>query len=356
MMFDRLYQSLKPAMFRQDPETVHDRVIGALGAVSSDPSWLQRFIVRPDPRLAMQIFGLDVSHPLGIAAGLDKNGVAFPALLALGFGHVEIGTVTPRPQPGNAKPRVFRLVEDRAMINRMGFPGEGLSTVVSQAADRKRNDMIVGCNIGPNKSAVDAGTSVDDLVTGYRAMASMATWVTVNVSSPNTANLRALQSKSAMREMLAALNGERQSLIWRPLLIKISPDLSLDELDDLIDAAVEASVDGLIATNTTLSRPETLRSAHRDQSGGLSGPPVAPLAAAAVRRIAQRTNRSLPIIAAGGIETGADVVAAIEAGATLCQTYTGFIYRGPAMARQVEAEILAALDRRGLERLADLQS
>ncbi|MBX3070364.1 MAG: quinone-dependent dihydroorotate dehydrogenase [Thermomicrobiales bacterium] len=356
MMLDRLYQTVKPALFRQDPETVHDRVMAALDLLSRDPDKLDRIAAEPDPRLTVSLFGLDIPHPLGIAAGLDKNGVAFPALLALGFGHVEIGTVTPRPQEGNPKPRVFRLVEDRALINRMGFPGRGVSEVVAQAAPRKQSKMVVGCNIGPNKASVESGTATEDLVTGYRAMASMATWVTVNVSSPNTANLRSLQHKTALREMLTALNEERRSLVWRPLLVKISPDLEPAQLDDLIDVAIECQVDGLIATNTTISRPASLKSHLRDQTGGLSGPPVAALAVATVRRIAERTNGALPIIAAGGIETGADVVAAIEAGASLCQTYTGFIYRGLAMARLVGAEIIAELDRRGVSSIANLRS
>ncbi len=356
MILDELYQAAKPALFERDAEQVHDGVMAAISRLSQHPGLLDRIAVPHDPRLAVRLFGLDIPHPLGIAAGLDKNGVAFPALLALGFGHVEIGTVTPRAQDGNAKPRVFRLVEDRAMINRMGFPGDGVAAVVSNAALRKRDGMIVGCNIGPNKRAVEEGRVADDLVTCYRAVASLSTWVTINVSSPNTANLRDLQRKSAMREMLHALNDERRSFHWRPLLIKVSPELSDADLDDLIDVAVEMEVDGLIATNTTITRPPGLVSPLAGETGGLSGAPLAPVAAHSVRKIASRTQGALPIVAAGGIESGLDVIHAIEAGATLCQTYTGFIYRGPAMAQQVSAEILAELDRRGIPSLQELRS
>lgn len=355
MIFDDLYQAAKPALFERDAEQVHDRVIAAMARASQHPRLLDRLVVPPDPRLAVRLFGFDIPHPLGIAAGLDKNGVAFPALLALGFGHVEIGTVTPRAQEGNGKPRVFRLVKDRALINRMGFPGDGVAAVVANAALRKRNGMILGCNIGPNKRAVEAGRTTEDLVSCYRAVASMSTWVTINVSSPNTANLRDLQRKGALREMLRALNADRRSFHWRPLLIKVSPDLSDADLDDLIDVAVESEVDGLIATNTTITRPTGLASPHAGETGGLSGAPLAPIAARSVRRIANSTQGTLPIIAAGGIETGLDVIHAIEAGATLCQAYSGFIYRGPGMAQQVGREILAELDRRGIPSLEELK-
>ncbi|MGE3796560.1 MAG: quinone-dependent dihydroorotate dehydrogenase [Thermomicrobiales bacterium] len=353
-MLDRLYHAAKPLLFERDAEQVHDRAIAALSRVSRHQTMLSTIDSHSDPRLAVRAFGFDIPHPLGIAAGLDKNGVAFPALAALGFGHVEIGTVTPRPQEGNDRPRVFRLVEDRALINRLGFPGEGVGAVVSHAAQRKRDSMVVGCNIGPNKTAVETGRAIEDLVTCYRAVASLSSWVTINVSSPNTTGLRDLQQKGTMRSMLAALNHERRTFHWRPLLIKISPDLSLAELDDLIDVAVEMEVDGLIATNSTVSRPAGLISSHRSEAGGLSGAPLAPLAEQSVRHIAARTQGALPIIAAGGIETGADVVHALDAGAALCQTYTGFIYRGPAMPQLVASEILAELDRRGVGSIDEL--
>jgi len=353
-MLDELYEAAKPCLFRRDAESVHDHALAALSKVSLKTAVLNRIASPHDPRLAVQLFGLDFTHPLGIAAGLDKNGVAFPALLALGFGHVELGTVTPRPQDGNPRPRVFRIVEDRGLINRMGFPGDGVGTLVANAALRKRNGMIVGCNIGPNKSAVEAGHATEDLVTCYRAVAALSTWVTINVSSPNTAKLRDLQGKASMRAMLQALNEERRTFYWRPLLIKISPDLTEQKLDDLIDVAVEMGVDGLIATNTTISRPAGLASSQNRESGGLSGAPLAPLAARSVRRIARRTQGTLPIIAAGGIETGLDVVLSIEAGATLCQAYTGLIYRGPAMPRLVAGEIIAELDRRGVRSLQEI--
>jgi dihydroorotate dehydrogenase len=309
-----------------------------------------------DSRFSISAFGLTFPFPLGIAAGLDKNAVAFPALLALGFGHVEVGTITPRPQPGNDRPRVFRLAEDHALVNRMGFPGHGVAAAVSSLATLKGPEMIVGCNIGPNKTSVESGNAIEDLVIGYRAVAASASYVAINISSPNTQQLRDLQQPSALRELLTAVNSERAGLVRRPLLLKISPDLSDRDLDSLIEIAIDSEVDGLIATNTTVARPGPLKSPLRSEAGGLSGAPLSWRSARVVRRIAQATRGTLPVIAAGGIQTGADVVAALSAGATLAQTYTGFIYRGPAMAGQVAEEIDRDLRRHGMATLEELRT
>jgi dihydroorotate dehydrogenase len=358
MMLDSLYRAIRPALFSLDAEDVHDRVVALLASLSTHPEALEtlgRQLAPPNPRLAVEAFGLRFPSPLGIAAGLDKNAVAFPALLALGCGHVETGTVTPRPQPGNPKPRVFRLAEDRALINRMGFPGAGVGTVVANLAQRKRTGMIVGSNIGPNRASMQRGMATADIVACYRAVAASASYVTINVSSPNTPRLRELQRKAALREMLDAVNAERDALLHRPLLLKISPDLDERELNDLLQVATDARVDGIVAVNTTIERPPGLRSASRGETGGLSGAPLAPVAARMVRRIARETGGRLPIVAAGGIETGADVFAAIELGATLAQTYTGLIYRGPGMARMVAEELLAEMDGHGAQSLEEVR-
>jgi len=277
-------------------------------------------------------------------------------LLALGFGHVEVGTTTPRAQPGNDRPRVFRLAEDKALINRMGLPGKGVAAAVNSLATLKETGMAVGCNIGPNKVSVEAGTAMEDLVAGYRAVAASASYVAINISSPNTKRLRDLQQPSALRELLAAVNTGRSGLQWRPLLLKISPDMTDGELLHLLDVAIEAKIDGIIATNTTVTRPESLKSPLRSEPGGLSGGPLAFISARVVSRIAKETRGTLPIVAVGGIQTGADVVAAISVGATLTQSYTGFIYRGPAMPRLVATEINEELNRLGISSLEELRA
>ncbi|CAN5499002.1 quinone-dependent dihydroorotate dehydrogenase [soil metagenome] len=359
MIADALYQLAKPALFRHDPETGHDRAISLLAFASRHAiplRLLQAVAPHWDARFSTPVFGLTFPFPLGIAAGFDKNAVAFPALLTLGFGHVEAGTVTPRPQPGNDRPRVFRLIEDQALINRMGFPGHGVAAAVNTLATPKRSGMIIGCNIGPNKVSVEVGAAVEDLVAGYRAVAASASYVAINISSPNTYQLRDLQQPPALRTLLAAVNAERAGLQWRPLLLKISPDMNDRELLDLLDVAIESRIDGIIATNTTITRPPTLLSQNRPEGGGLSGAPLSFISARIVRRIANETRGTLPIIAAGGIQTGADVVAALSAGATLAQTYTGFIYRGPAMARMIAREIDQELARLGMGSLEEVRA
>jgi dihydroorotate dehydrogenase len=354
---DSLYETARPALFRLDAEIAHDRILGTLARISQIPELPDLLTIargKTDLRLAMQAFGAWIPLPLGIAAGLDKNAAAFPALLALGFGHVEIGTVTPRPQAGNPRPRVFRLPEDRGLINRMGFPSEGVAAVVSNLATLHRQGMIVGCNIGPNRQSVEQGTVANDLVAAYRAVAATASYVAINVSSPNTEGLRAFQDRSALEMLLDAVNDERNTLTRRPLLLKISPDLSDRQLVELLDVALARKIDGIIATNTTITRPSSLRSPMQRQPGGLSGTPLAPLAARTVHRIAFETGRALPIVAVGGIETAEDVLTALALGATTTQTYTGFVYRGPGMALAIARGILAELDRRRAPNLESL--
>lgn len=309
----------------------------------------------PDPRLAVQAFGTTFPTPLGVAAGLDKNAVAFPALLALGFSFVEVGTVLPSPQAGNPKPRVFRLPKDLALINRMGFPSNGLDAVAASLQQRYRPRHLLGCNVGPNKTSVEAGTVATDCIAGLERIGPFGAYSVINVSSPNTARLRDLQGKAALRALLREITSAVPPHRSGPLLIKLSPDLTGPELHDVLDVVDEIGIDGVVATNTTLSRPPGLRSRAGSEGGGLSGRPLSPLASRMVRTIAQETNGKLAIIAAGGIFTGSDVLAAIAAGATLAQVYTGFIYRGPAMPQQVNAEMLDLMDRHGVRSLGELR-
>lgn len=305
-----------------------------------------------DPRLSVQVGGYALAHPVGVAAGLDKNGVAIPALYALGFSHVEVGTITPLPQPGNARPRVFRLTEDRGLINRMGFPGHGLDEIERNLRRHLAAGCIAGCNIGPNKASVEAGRAGADLAVLARRLSPVAAYLAVNVSSPNTARLRELQATAALRSLLDEVRAAQPDDAKPPILVKIAPDLSERELDEVVATAQEAGIAGIIATNTTLDRPSSLRSRHRRETGGLSGRPLRERSLDIVRHLARRSDGSLVIVAVGGIATGRDVIDAVAAGATLAQVYTAFIYHGPGLARALRREMLDELDRRGASSMA----
>ncbi len=355
---DALYRLGKPGLFQLDPERVHDRAIRSLKTISHDAllrEALSRLTPEPDPRLSVQVFNQDLPMPLGIAAGFDKNAVAFPALLALGFGSVETGTVTPLPQTGNPRPRVFRLPEDDGLINRMGFPNNGVEAVVNNLIALRQPSRMVGCNIGPNKTAVEEGRAPEDFVLAWKRVAPYCSYVAVNISSPNTPGLRSHQRADALEAILLAVRKERNSRQRRPLVLKISPDLTEGELEDVVSVALKHRVDAIVATNTTLDRPASLQSPHATESGGLSGAPLAHRASATVSRLVQLVDDRAAIIAAGGIFTGRDVLAAISAGATFVQTYTGFIYRGPAMPALVRSEMLALMDTLGIPNLTELR-
>ena len=352
------YRLLRPLLFRMEPERAHERALALLRWVSRSPrlcAFLRARYACDDPRLAVRAFGRTFAGPLGVAAGFDKNGVAMPALLALGFGCVEVGTVTPRPQPGNPRPRLFRLAEDRALVNRLGFPGAGLAAVGRNLARTAGRNGDFGLNIGPNKERVAQADEECALLIGGLSGCRPAYFV-VNVSSPNTARLRELQGREALRRLLAGLRaGWPAGSPRAPLLLKIAPDLSDQELDDILDVATEFALDGIVATNTTVARPGGLRGRRRAEQGGLSGAPLAPRSLAVVRRIYRQTAGRLPIIAAGGIATGADALVAIAAGATLVQAYAGFVYEGPGMAGRAARQMAALLERRGVGGLDELR-
>ena len=360
-MIDLAYRVAKPLLFRADPERVHDRVISALGLISRSPRALRvldRFGDGHDSRLAVEFAGMRLPGPVGIAAGLDKNGVAFPALHALGWDFVEVGTITPNPQPGNPKPRVFRLPEDRALINRMGFPGTGADAIAMNIVQRRYRQAPIGCNVGPNKASVEGG--LDAVIADCRLLvsrfASLATYLVVNISSPNTARLRELQGKGALRELLTEVRAAIPSDRLKPLLVKIAPDLSDAEISDVVAVVLEVGLSGVVATNTTIARAETLRSPRRSEIGGLSGAPLRARSLEVINRIAAESAGNLPIMAAGGIASGADAVAALRAGASAVQVYTGMIYEGPGLALRIKREIVAEMERVGAQSLADLRN
>ena len=308
-----------------------------------------------DPRLTVDVGGFQLRHPVGVAAGLDKNGVAIPALYALGFSHVEVGTITPHPQAGNPRPRVFRLTEDAGLINRMGFPGLGLDAIERNLRRHLAAGCAVGCNIGPNKASVESGHVTDDLALLSRRLSPIAAYLAVNVSSPNTARLRELQGARALRALLDEVLAAQPADARPPVLVKIAPDLSERELDEVVSTAQDAGIAGIIAINTTLARPSSLRSRHRAETGGLSGRPLREQSLDVVRHLTRRSNDGLAIVAVGGIATGRDVVDAVAAGATLAQVYTAFVYRGPGLPGALRREMLDDLDRRGFASMAAIR-
>jgi len=352
------YSIVRPLLYKVDAESMHNAGLSGLAFISrSRPLTraIERFYRFDDERLNVNLFGETFESPVGVAAGLDKNGVAVPVLIALGFSFVEIGTVTPVSQPGNSKPRVFRLAEDEAIVNRMGFPGAGVDRVESNLARCGSRLGNLGVNIGPNKASVIAGTADQDCVAVLKRLHDFAAYLVVNVSSPNTAELRKLQGKEALRELLERVIEARPAANPKPVLVKISPDMTDRELDDVLSVATDVGLDGIVATNTTIGRPSTLRGRNQNEIGGLSGRPLRTRALEVVRRIARETEGGLPIIAVGGIFTGADAIESIRAGASLVQTYTGFIYRGPATARLIKQEMCRELDRFGASSLDDIR-
>ena len=293
--------------------------------------------VHSDPKLERQLFGLTFRNPIGLAAGFDKDARFYNELGNLGFGFIEVGTVTPKPQTGNSKPRLFRLVKDEALINRMGFNNMGLEAMI-QRLRSKKSDLIIGGNIGKNKVTPNE-EAVSDYLTSFRALHPFVDYFVVNVSSPNTPDLRELQDKEPLTALLSALMEENEAQpATKPILLKIAPDLNESQLDDIIDIVSGLGIDGIVATNTTIAREPLTIDAEKIAAignGGLSGKPVRQRSTEVIRYIHSRTNGSIPIIAVGGIFTAADAREKLEAGASLVQVYTGFIYEGPGMVKRI---------------------
>jgi dihydroorotate dehydrogenase len=286
----------------------------------------------------VRAFGLDFPNPVGLAAGYDKDGLGWRGLACLGFGHIELGTVTPRPQPGNIRPRLFRLVEDQALINRLGFPGRGAEFVARRLQRARPPGLVLGVNLGKNKD-----TPLEDAAGDYLSLvpifAPLSDYLAINVSSPNTVGLRRLQARAALEELLTLLGKQRDEQVKRlgrmvPLMVKLAPDLTDGELDDALDVLLRVGMDGVIATNTTLDR-EGLRSPLAGEAGGMSGAPLRRRSSQVVCKIRQRTGGRLPVIAVGGVMNPMDAREKLEAGAALVQVYTGLIYAGPGLVKQI---------------------
>ncbi len=325
----------RPLLFRLDPETAHGLTLSLLRLAGLFPPsrWLLQALYAA-PEKPVEVFGLRFKNPLGLAAGYDKDALALRGLAALGFGHLEVGTVTPRPQPGNPKPRLFRLVEDEAIINRMGFPGQGAEVAAKHVQMFKRANVIVGVNLGKNKDTPLEAAAADYL-TLMRVFAPLADYLVINISSPNTVGLRRLQGRERLEGLLGAISEERRrSALERPILVKLAPDLSDVELDDALDVILRAGMDGVIATNTTLGRPG-LRSRYREESGGLSGGPLRVRSEAVLEKVVKRLEGRLPVVSVGGIMSPEDAKRRLDMGAALVQVYTGLVYAGPGLVKEI---------------------
>jgi dihydroorotate dehydrogenase len=369
-----MYSLLRALLFRLDPETAHQFTLQLLRLGGIEPIYSILRAIYSVPSKPVQAFGLTFKNPLGLAAGYDKNAIAIRGLSSLGFGHIEVGTVTPKPQPGNPRPRLFRLLEDEAVINRMGFPSNGTEFVsmslrgafapeaISSFTGRllrrgldtasngtrltrpaARDDIIIGVNLGKNNET-PVENAAEDYLSLMKSFAPLADYLTINISSPNTVGLRRLQGRELLENLLERINLERE--IWNspvlradaranlPILVKISPDLSDGELEDAIGVILDKSMDGIIATNTTLAR-EGLSSKYQNETGGLSGSPLRERSEAVLRQTVKLVNERAPIISVGGIMNPADAKKRLEMGATLIQLYTGLIYQGPGLVKRI---------------------
>jgi dihydroorotate dehydrogenase len=342
-MIGALWPLMRAALQRLDAETAHEATLAGLERLpfrAPKPS---------DPRLRTEAFGLSFPNPIGLAAGFDKDARAPDAMLALGFGFVEIGSVTPRPQAGNPKPRLFRLPADRGVVNRMGFNNAGAAAALARLERRRGRPGLVGVNVGANKDSADRAA---DYVAGIESFAPHAAFFTVNVSSPNTPGLRDLQAKAALDDLVARVVAARDAATGkgsprRPVLLKIAPDLDLLGLDDVVAVARSRGLDGLVISNTTLARPASLAERNAEQAGGLSGAPLFRRATWMLAEAFLRLDGATPLVGVGGIASGADAVAKIRAGATLIELYSALVFEGPALIGRISAALSEAAAQEG---------
>ena len=345
-----LFTLAKPLLHRMDPENAHNLTLDLLKHFGPKTR------IEDDPRLGVSLFGLNFSNPIGLAAGFDKNAEVPDAMLGLGFGFVECGTITPMPQKGNARPRLFRLMPDEAVINRFGFNNHGHALVADRLKARASSPGIVGINVGANKDTTDR---VSDYVKGIRAFASLASYFTVNISSPNTPGLRTMQSREILDDLLAWTVNERDEAARhgpkKPVFLKIAPDLSLHDLDDVVEVSRNRGIDALMISNTTIKRPRSLHDKkQRLESGGLSGKPLYPLSTKMLSEAYIRVEKQFPLIGVGGVDSARTAIGKIEAGASLVQLYSALVYKGPALITEIKRGLIERIEKDGLSSPLDL--
>lgn len=334
---------IRPILFQFAPERIHHVTMQLLKMVMKIPlmsRFFDKLFVVKNSKLEKTLWGLKFKNPVGLAAGFDKNAEYYHQLEHLGFGFIELGTVTPLPQEGNAKPRLFRLPEDNALLNRMGFNNIGLEKMIENLKN-KHSNIIIGGNIGKNKVTPNE-EALNDYIRCFNGLHPYVDYFVVNVSSPNTPNLRALQEKEPLKRILSALKNENEiKAVKKPILLKIAPDLSIHQLDEIIEIVTEIKLDGIVATNTTIERNNiTNKDINRMGNGGISGKPLTKKATEIIRYLREKLGRDFPIIGVGGIMTAEDAIDKLNAGADLVQVYTGFIYEGPAIVKRINREIL----------------
>lgn len=346
--FDRLrpdpWRLIRPFVFRKDPEEVHALAIQGLAAGLVRPK------VKPHPNLQKDVAGLRFHNPIGVAAGFDKNGEVPIEMLKQGFGFIEVGTTTPRPQDGNPKPRIFRLVDDEALINRLGFNNEGHDAMARRfefLPVKGKRPGVIGVNIGANK---DSDDRITDYVLGVERFAALGDYITINISSPNTPGLRDLQGKQALERLLTDCLNMREKTLRAgdtcPLFVKIAPDLTEDDLSDSLDVIEQSAIEGVIVSNTTNARPQTLQSRQKGETGGLSGRPLFEPSTAMLAKVRQRLGSTKALIGVGGVDSAERALAKLQAGADLVQLYTGYVYQGPGLISSILDGLDKHLDRR----------
>jgi dihydroorotate dehydrogenase len=348
-MLSAAFDLARPLLFALEPETAHELTLKSLEA-----GLYPRPAAADDARLAQSLWGLTFANPLGIAAGFDKDARVVDAVLGMGFGFAEIGTVTPLPQTGNPRPRVFRLIEDAALINRLGFNNGGHAAALARLQRRARVG-IVGVNVGANKDAADRAA---DYVQGVRAFSGVASYLTVNISSPNTPGLRDLQAPAVLDDLIARVLAARDDQVAaggvrRPVVVKLAPDIAEEDLAPIARVLAKRAVDGIAVSNTTLARSGVTDAVMRAQAGGLSGRPLLHRSTVMLARMYLQTEGRIPLIGIGGIDSGAAAISKIEAGASLLQLYTGLVYQGPGLLGRIKRDLVAYVERRHLAKLSD---
>jgi len=350
------YRAIGPLLRLFPAETAHGLALGALrlGLVPPAPAPAMGM---DDPVLGSRVWGRDFANPIGLAAGFDKDAHVIDAMLGAGFGFVEVGTITPQPQAGNPRPRLFRLSEDEAVINRLGFNSAGMAAAAARLERRRKSGRKlagpVGINLGKNKDTVDAGA---DYAAAAEVLAPFADYLAINVSSPNTPGLRALQNRAQLESLLARVGAARTRAAGAegpPLVLKIAPDLADEDLAEIAEVALSGAIDGLIIANTTIARPESLRSRHKSEAGGLSGRPLFTLSTEVLGKMYRLTKGEVPLIGVGGISSAEDALAKIRAGASLVALYSALIYQGPGLVSRIKARLPELLRAQGFSRLGD---
>ena len=342
-----MFSVLRPFLFNLDPESAHDLAIKSL---KFNPFPRRMFEVEDEEMLKINLLGKNFPNPIGLAAGFDKNAEAYNSLLKLGFGFVEVGTVTPFKQFGNPKPRIFRLEDDHALINRLGFNNEGIEIIKNRVKSDRRTG-ILGINIGPNKETKD---QKNDFSLGLKNFFDLADYITINISSPNTEGLRDFHDQEKLKDLLTSLNKiKKENKTSIPLLLKVSPDIKENDIPLIVNVAIKNNISAIILTNTTNSNKDNLKSKNKKEKGGLSGEPLQQLSTNMIKKFYKYLNGEIPIIGVGGVNSGKSAYEKIIAGATLIQLYTGFVYRGPSAAKDIKKELIQILKDEGMNNIKE---